>query len=179
MLLIPLTPVSLLTVQVRYNMLQTQYRELCHSVERRRWLYRWLQKNFSQRKTHSVQQASSIVHCHPEHFRSVAWRRRAVVLMECLRFAFYVAKQKYATHANIMHGRAVSFDDEWEVIEDVANPEDMSPPHEHPFPEEEKETEQRGHSELVLSSGMRKVRSRFLAVDVHREKNETQHNALQ
>lgn len=100
------------------------------------------------------------------------------MLMECLRFAFSVAKQQVATCANIMHGRAVSYDEEWEVMEDVANPEGMSP-HEYPFPEMEREAEQRGHSELVLSSHMHKVCSRVLAVDVHREENETQHNALQ
>ena len=174
LLIIPLAPVSLLTMQEQYNALQTQHRGLCHSMQRRRWLDRRLQKHFHHSKAHAVGQASAIQQQH-ERFRCVVRQRRAALLMECLSFAFYVAKQQDAARARIMYGTAVSDDNgEWEALERVANPEGVADP----VPEE-KEAVQVAHSELVLPPGVSTVPRHFLPVDVQREANKTQDETLQ
>ena len=174
-------PFSLWTIQGRYNALQTQHRRLCHSMQRRRWLDRQLQKHFRHHKAHAVGQASSIQQQH-ERFRCVVRQRRAALLMECLSFAFYVAKQQDAARARILYGTAVSDDDndEWQALEHMANPEGVAGPEgvADPVPEEE-EAVQVSHSELVLSPVVVMVPRQFLPVDVHREANETQDKTRQ
>ena len=98
------------------------------------------------------------------------------MLMECLSFAFYVAKQQDAARARIMYGTPVSDDNngEWEVLERVANPEGVAGP----VPEEE-EAVQVAYSKLVLPPGVSTVLRHFLPVDVQREANKTQDKTRQ
>ena len=101
--------------------------------------------------------------------------------MECLSFAFYVAKQQDAARARIMYGTPVSDDDndEWQALEHMANPEGVADPEGVTDPEvvavpEEEEAVQVAHSELVLPQGVFTVPRHFVSVDVQREANKTQ-----
>ena len=103
------------------------------------------------------------------------------MLMECLSFAFYVAKLQDTAQARILHGMAVSDDNngEWEegVAEPVggANLEDVT----RPVPEQEEAVLVVSPSELVVSTGVSKVLRHYLPLDVHRKASKAQDEALQ
>ena len=105
------------------------------------------------------------------------------MFMECLSFAFYVAKQRDAARGRIINGMAVSNDDEdeWETVEGVADLEGMADllgvAQEHPVKIEE--AGHMGQSELVLSSSVCKFPGRIPPVDVVREDDETQDKTVQ
>lgn len=137
-----------------------------------------------------MQQPSFVVRSQKlqERLLSLVRQRRAAVFMECLSFAFYVAKQQDAARGRIMNGTAVNNDDEWEVIEGVADPGGVADlegvahagcvsAQQHPVPEVQG-AGQLSRSELVLLTGLRPVPSCIPVVDVVREENKSQDRTL-
>ena len=95
------------------------------------------------------------------------------MLMECLSFAFYVAKLQDTARARILHGSDDNNGD-WEggvaEPEGGANLEDVA----RPVPEQEEAVLVVSPSELVVSTGVSKVLRHYLSLDVHRKASKAQ-----
>ena len=134
-------------------------------MQRRIWLDRRLGKHFHEHKPHVVRQDPSSVRRQQKRLQSSVRRKTAAMLMECLSFAFYVARLQDASQTCT----AVSDDNIGEWEEGVARP----------VPEPEEAVLVVSPSELVVSTGVSKVLRHYLPLAVHRKTSEAQDEALQ
>ena len=101
------------------------------------------------------------------------------MLIECLSFAFYVAKLQDAVRARILHGTAVSDDDNGEWKGGVAAPEGGATLESIVALEQEEAVQGVYYSEMVAPPVGCGVASRVLPVDVQQKATKAQDETLQ